>query len=95
MDAVEMKMHFRAAEAAGQESACGVKFQHESEWDAERAARALNSRKEVEIGELHRVEPYPCVFCSPMPMAHQYYWHVGPEMTPEERETYQETTQTT
>lgn len=94
VDSQGIKMHMAAARDAGKESACGEKFQHDSEDAAWRAANHLNRRPEVETGERHRVEPYPCPFCSPYPeLDGWYFWHVGREMTPEERERWAETTQ--
>lgn len=85
MDKREARMHMLAAEAAGRDSACGMKFQHGTEDAAWRAANHLNRRPEVAAGERHRVEPYPCPFCSPSQFNEIFYWHVGREMTTEER----------
>lgn len=95
MDDREIAMHLKAARAAGKESACGVKLQHTTLLQAEAAAQSLNHRKEVLDGTRNRVEPYPCPFCSPNLVNSAwgrpvYLWHVGREMTPEEREQYRE-----
>jgi hypothetical protein len=82
MDPKEVLMHYRAARAAGEESACGNKIRHEEERKAERHALNLNRRPAVLAGEKNRVEPYPCPFC--------FFWHVGRKMTTEEREKYGE-----
>jgi len=88
VDRHERDMHLRAGTAAGKERTCGTKFQHDTLDGAQRHAEALNRRPEVATGERHRVEPYPCPWCSPSPFMNYYYYHVGREMTQEEREKY-------
>jgi hypothetical protein len=85
----EIEMHFRAAKAAGQESACGLKLQHQSLDGAEGAARSLNRRNEA-AGDPKRFEAYPCPFCSPSPspIIGAFYYHVGRKMTDDEREQF-------
>ncbi len=92
MDDRDIQMHLKAARAAGKKSACGIKLQHTTLLQAEAAAESLNRRKEVLDGTRNRVEPYPCPFCSLNldPVRPLYLWHVGREMTPEERAQYRE-----
>jgi hypothetical protein len=90
MDISEINMRLTARLAAGKESACGLKFQHSTLEGAQSHADGLNKRPEVERGERHRTEPYPCPWCSPGVYEGQLiyddeeevYWHVGREMTP-------------
>ena len=88
MSPEEIWMHFAAGEAAGRDSACGTKIQHDTLEGAQSHADALNRRPEVVAGERARVEPYPCVWCSLCPAMGRYYYHVGREMTAEEIEAY-------
>lgn len=88
MNSNEIRMHLRAANAAGRKSACGHKIQHTTLQSAESHAHGLNSRPEVLTGEKPRSEPYPCPWCSPSLIMGVYYWHVGREMTKEERDKY-------
>lgn len=85
----EISMHFRAAEAAGHESACGLKLQHQSLDGAEGAARSLNKRNE-DAGLDKRFEAYPCPFCSPSPspIIGAFYYHVGRKLSDDEREHF-------
>jgi hypothetical protein len=84
MDRAEINVHLRAATAAGKDSACGTKIQHSTLDGAQSHADSLNRRPEV----LPRSEPYPCPWCSPSPNLGRFYWHVGREMTEEERVKY-------
>jgi hypothetical protein len=88
MDKYEINMHMRAGTAAGKERTCGMKIQHSTLDSAQSHADALNKRAEVQSGKRDRVEPYPCPWCSPSLLMAVLYWHVGREMTPEEREQY-------
>lgn len=89
MDRKEIKMHLAAGTVAGKDSTCGTKLQHDTLEGAQSHADALNRRPEVVSGERHRVEPYPCVWCSPSAYMDKYYYHVGREMTEEERKQYE------
>lgn len=75
MDAQEFAMHLAAGKHYGQASACGAKIRHGSEERAASAARVLNGRHLP-----HKVEAYPCYWCND--------WHVGREMTEEERSLF-------
>ena len=88
MEEGEIRMHLRAAKAAGRKSACGYKIQHSTLESAESHAHGLNQRPEVISGEKPRSEPYPCPWCSPSLYMDHYYYHVGRALTPEEREKY-------
>ena len=88
MDKKEIAMHLRAGNAAGKERTCGLKVQHDTLEGAQGHADALNRRAEVVAGERDRTEPYPCPWCSPSVFMAHFYWHVGREMTAEEREQY-------
>ncbi len=74
MDDIEKKMHLAAGLAYGQERTCGKKMDFESEETAVRMAPKLSEK----FG--HVMEAYPCAFCDG--------WHVGREMTEEERKTF-------
>jgi hypothetical protein len=77
----EIEMHHRAARAAGEESACTGKVRHETERKAQGHARSLNRHPSRQRpGNTDWKEAYPCPFCDG--------WHVGREMTDEERELY-------
>jgi hypothetical protein len=86
----EVRMHFRAAKAAGEESACGTKLQHDTLASARQHADSLNKRKIVLSGERNECEPYPCPFCSPSTsvVVNRFYYHVGRKMTEDEREQF-------
>lgn len=90
MNRKEILMHLAAGRAAGIDRTCGMKMQHDTLESAQSHADALNRRPEVATGERHRVEPYPCVWCSPSPFMDRFYYHVGREMTEEERKQYGE-----
>lgn len=83
----DVLMHLRAGAAAGRKSTCGTKIKHPSEEAAQRHADSLNRRSAVISGERGRCEPYPCAFCSD-PEADDFTWHVGREMTAEERSQF-------
>ena len=89
MSEKEVLMHFKAARAAGQESACGMKMQHDQLASAQVHADSLNKREE-KAGSDKRFEAYPCPFCSPSTsvIVDRFYFHVGRAMTREEREQY-------
>ena len=71
MDEAEFNMHIEAGLAAGKERTCGKKTDFKSEETAARVAPKVS----VKFG--HDMEAYPCAFCNG--------WHVGREMTAEER----------
>lgn len=71
MDADEQEMHFRAGEAYGHKSTCGVKVGHHTE----EKAVLMASRESERLGR--ELEAYPCHFCR--------NWHIGRKMTGEER----------
>lgn len=71
MDEAERQMHLKAGLAYGRERTCGVKHNFKSEETAVKVAPRLSEK----FG--HVMEGYPCAFCDG--------WHVGREMTPEER----------
>ena len=79
MDAQEFAMHMNAGKHYGQASACGTKIRHGSESEAERHALALNRHPSRKGGE-NPQEHYPCYWCN--------HWHVGREMTEEERSRF-------
>lgn len=74
MDKTEFDMHIAAGVVYGRERTCGTKTDFKSEERAIEVAPVL-SRK---FG--HEMEAYPCAFCAG--------WHVGREMTAEEREKF-------
>lgn len=90
MNRKEIRMHLAAGIAAGSERTCGLKIQHDTLESAQSHADALNRREVVATGERQRVEPYPCPWCSPSPFIDVFYYHVGREMTEEERKQYGE-----
>lgn len=66
-------MHLRAGEAYGRDATCGLKVDYKREESAIRAAQAMTAKRT----DGKRLEAYPCFFCAG--------WHVGREMTDEER----------
>ncbi len=74
MNDAERDMHLRAGLHYGRRATCGEKIDYKSEGTAVKAAAAMTRKN-------HRaVEGYPCFWCAG--------WHVGREMTPEEREQF-------
>ncbi len=70
----ERAMHLRAGQRYGVESTCKDKIDYKSEHSAERSARAMTRKTG------RAVEAYPCIWCDG--------WHIGREMTREEREQF-------
>lgn len=74
MDPIDTAMHLRAGKVYGRERTCGKKTDFKSEERAAKSAPVLSEK----YG--HQMEAYPCAFCNG--------WHVGREMTDEEREHF-------
>lgn len=71
MDGKEILMHIRAGLVYGQDATCGNKIDYKREESAVKAARAMMDKGSKSL------EPYPCAFC--------HGWHIGREMTVEEK----------
>jgi hypothetical protein len=78
MSPEEIAMHREAGLAYGREATCGSKVDYKSEDSAMRAARAMTLKHESTDGK--KIEAYPCAWCSG--------WHVGREMSAEEKERF-------
>lgn len=71
MEEAERQMHLRAGRAYGRMATCGRKQDYKSEETASDAAERMSIKFE------RALEAYPCAWCDG--------WHIGREMTPEER----------
>jgi hypothetical protein len=74
MDPIDTAMHLKAGKVYGRESTCGKKMNFHTEETATKVAPRLS----VRFG--HQMEAYPCFWCEG--------WHIGREMTDEEREYF-------
>lgn len=71
MDVIDFAMHMKAGKSYGRDRTCGKKTDFKSEETAAKSAPILSEK----YG--HQMEAYPCFWCDG--------WHVGREMTDEER----------
>lgn len=78
MDDTERQMHLRAGEFYGKDATCGPPGKSKINYAGEdSAARAAIRQSEEYQRDL---EAYPCFWCGG--------WHIGREMTQEEREQF-------